>query len=392
MKNALLGTSDRRRLLRHPKIKELLELSSPLSYDLSLLWPAKATPPQDEVGAWLGTEYNPFALARAEWEPRLPNIYFELPRIMELMQAPHMAWIYGAPGSGRTVLAFYTLLQMHRQNETLPLYLTLDAPAQFSEMYVLEKLLHTLVNAWENVLNPELEKGAYFNGPVAFLDLPYHQQKLVTQLLLWEFGDLSGIYTWLRSLGVNLKSDKAGQVLKSRLDTFARIGLSPQMSRPWLLRLIAARPAGLHATYIMVEWEGATSALAAHTLLRLAEALQKESVYLKILALKPPPRSCPQGALSWDRDALAKLLAKRLTEHGLSITEDCEKLLLDFTVANGALPRIMIGVINQALRQNLQRDSQSDILSPDIDNGPSKELTLRDICDAIHRAQPTYAC
>ncbi len=395
-KEQILKVATYRRLLRHPRLRERDEFSDVVKeplYDFSLPGASRVEPvDDDQVLAWLGSPSNPFAVACAEWEPYLPKVYYKRPRIMQLMEGKRMGWIQGGPGSGRTSLAYYTfhlLKENQLEKKALPLYLALEAaPSQLTRFSILEQLLYVLVDTWGAILDPERESPKYFNGPTAFLDLPYEAQHVVAQLLFWRFGDLAAIYAWLASLGIDLERTKTGRSLRARLEAFplALSGNQPPFS--WMLRLASARPVGLNATHVMIEWDEPMPSLVLQEMLPLAKALQKESVYLKFIAPQPPSFCCPQGELVWNREDLNGLLDNRLDylRNELTLTEEARTLLLDFALVQDAPPRALIQAVRLALQHHVALSPQ-DAMPPDI---VEKQLTKADICAAIRKMESTY--
>ena len=390
-----------RRLFRHPKLRERDEFASIVAkpmYDLPSPAASMVEPVDDgQVLAWLGS--NPFAVVCAEWEPDLPKVYYEMPRIMQLMEGKRMGWIQGGPGSGRTSLAYYTfhlLKENQLEKKALPLYLALEAaPSQLTRFSILEQLLYALVDTWGAILDPERESTKYFNGPTAFLDLPYEAQHVVAQLLFWRFGDLAAIYAWLASLGIDLERAKTGRSLRARLEAFSLALSGKQPPFSWMLHLASARPFGLNATYVMVEWDEPMPSPVIQEMLPLAKALQKESVYLKFIAPQPPSFCCPQGELVWNREDLNGLLDHRLDylrkeseEKGneLTLTEEARTLLLDFAWVHTEPPRALIQAVRLALQHHVALSPQ-DAMPPDI---VEKQLTKADICAAIRKMESTY--
>ncbi len=390
LEKELRNLRNSRRLGRHSGLRnEFPDLALPLWYRITSPWEdfrlQKTNPNVDD---WLGKKRNPFGMARAEWEPGLTKVFYDFPEVQALMEGRHMAWIWAPAGSGRTALARATYDRLIQKPQQFPLYLELNQPLPDPvPAHILDRLLAQLTSAWGAVLqkqdSPDSQE-APFNGPVAFLDLAGDEQRRAAYLFLWRFGSLKGVLFWLESLNIDWRHDKQGKALKTRLAYFLKEAPDRKiLEEEYKITMAASRPVGLQATYVMIECHGEMPEHQARTLLRLAESLQAQNVYLKILAPAPPPEPCPEARLKWTEKSLHALLEKQDTDRMLD--DGARKALIWFTCAqNNGSPRELMRLGNLALRLRAEREESGEYSPPPDAEGV---LTKEDIEFAIERWQ-----
>ncbi len=381
-----------RRLVRHPKMQALLSdrhLAVKPTYQLRSPWFESTTYPEgkgDKIQLDDRKVINPFGKARAEWEADISRFYYRKPEVMELMDASSMAWIIAPSGSGRTALARYTYHNLEKpMSGVFPLYMSLHISQQTSiRRFLLEQLLHKLVDAWGSVFrqtdarNPDGANGSStpFNGPIAFLDLDYHEQLKVAQLLFWEMGSLEAIWAWLISLRLGLVQSKEGRTLKARLEFLLQHPPPQRLPEGWMLNLVSARPSGLVSTYTMLELDDIDTKTHSLGVAKLASDLQRQRIYLKIITAQSSPKVYPNERLTWTRNDLYAMLSQRDHDDRI-LTNGAKTALSDFVYkeANG-LPREMMRLGNMALKLRSMKKETRSLEAEGV-------LTQRDIEEAI---------
>ena len=404
IKKNIYGLRHKRRFIRHKQIQLLFpklyaELYPPLpgssKYVFLPPWPQNFPDPLSEnVQHWLEERRNPFGMARAEWE-KLTTDDVHFPgnwRLIKRMTEDTMIWIAAPAGSGRTTLARIAYSQL--QKTVFPIYMMLDIPEEASiSRYFLEQLLHHLVEMWGGIIMQQIDQNMQqqypFNGPTAFLDLNYQEQRKVAQLFFWEMGSLEAIWAWLTALGVDLTGTIEGKALKARVEFFLEAPPPQTLPESWMIDLASARPVDLSSTLVLLELNNAISQDQALRVITLAARLQQEKVYLKIIASLQPPAVCPLEQLSWTQQDLRKMLDNR--DRGGIMDNGAKETLSKFihTHANSS-PREMMRLGNIALTLRAERDAEKDDEKPDKEADllpmvPTEEkvLTEEDIKEAI---------
>jgi len=379
-----------RRLTRHQKIRALFpSLAVTPTYRFYSPWLTSNAPTlKSDIGKWLGKRKNPFGMARAEWETNINKLYYPKPDVQDLMKDHALAWIVAPSGSGRTALARNSYTELSKPwSGVFPLYMSLSISHQVNvRQLLLEQLLHNLVNAWGGILQrydpiamEETNEDAnapkpHDNGPIAFLDLDYHEQRKVAQLLFWEMGSLDVLWAWLASLRLDLTQSKEGKALKARLQFLLRFPPPLQLPEAWMMELASARPVGLEITYVMIELDNNLTETQSKIVAELASDLQKHQVYWKLIASLPSPSAYPSARLSWSKSELVEMLETR--DRSQVLQTEAKELLAQFIYeyADG-LPREMMQLGNVALALRAKKGALS----------PASEgvLTKKDIEDAI---------
>ncbi len=410
-KDAISDLHHTRRLTRHTQIRALFpDLYISPTYDFQSPWPVQ--PPNclsRNVQRWLEERWlegrrkrrkrkNPFGMARAEWEEvTTDDVYYpDNGRLIERMMEDAMLWIVAPPGSGRTKLAQIAYSHLTQSEKTVvPIYMMLDISEEAAiSRYLLEQLLHHLVVMWGGILLQRIEKKTTqnkhpFNGPIAFLDLDYHEQRKVAQLFFWEMGSLEAIWTWLTALGVDLAGTIERKALKARLEFLLRDPPPQTLPESWMMDLASARPVGLSSTFVLLELNNTISQDQALRVMSAAERLQQEKIYLKIIASQQSPAVCLQTQLFWTEKDLRAMLDKRDIS-GIMDSGAKEALAKFIHAYANSSPREMMRLGSIALALRAERDAEKDDEKPDkeadlLPMAPTEEkvLTEEDIKEAI---------
>lgn len=358
----LAETKKRRRLGLHPLIKKHF----PGVYVLpEYRWPfflVLPPPLPPDIKQWLrdgpGLETSPFYPGIAEFEQSIRQRYHR-PANVDFLRDQTSLWIRSARGAGRTALARYLCEDAIENGKSAAVHLSWAQPDCYSgkgEWDMIETIAEAMAQMWVRLLR---------HNPEAFLDLPSAQQRGVALLLRHAIGAIDEIGLAVGSEGGAIdeiglavgaeRGTRQKQLLWARLRMFLdEMPVSPPATAASYKEMCALRPAGLQATYVIIEFQEPVPENCARALIHLAMEMCLRQVFMKIIALQAPAATIPSWELQWTPAELEKMLRK-----------GAENLfhpdLLQFLThsADGS-PRKLMELGQLALSQHIRREPENN--------------------------------